>query len=200
MLILPLQKQYHQFSEKFLADTAKYLNRFCQHSCFKQTGMLPKNDDFSYWPVIRVLLLVINFLILKTKNMNYNQSCAAKGEGYGRGARPQLIRSMQKAAVNIYKTDSSYEMLVFAPGRIKEHFKLDVEGRELKISYTPPEGFPRPNWVLREYSRGGFTRTFQLDETIDATSISAKYADGVLQVSLPLIAGKEVTKKEIVIN
>jgi len=111
-----------------------------------------------------------------------------------------LIRSMQRAAVNIYKTESSYEMLAFAPGRIKEHFKIDVEGRELKISYTPPEGFPRPDWILREYSRGGFIRVFTLDETIDATNITAKYEDGVLHVSLPLIPGKEATKKEIVIS
>ena len=132
--------------------------------------------------------------------MYYNQSCAAKGERYGSAARPALIRSMQKAAVNIYKTESSYEMLVFAPGRIKEHFKIDVEGKELKISYTPPEGFPRPEWVLREYSRGGFVRVFTLDETIDATNITAKYVDGVLHVSLPLVPGKEATKKEIVIS
>lgn len=131
--------------------------------------------------------------------MYYNQSCAAKGN-YGNRQRPMFIRSMQRAAVNIYKTDNSYEMLVFAPGRIKEHFKIDVEGRELKISYTPPEGFPRPEWVLREYSRGGFERSFNLDETIDSANISAKYVDGVLQVSLPLIAGKETTRKEVVIN
>ena len=132
--------------------------------------------------------------------MYYNQSCAAKGDRYGSRQKPMLIRSMQRAAVNIYKTGSSYEMLVFAPGRIKEHFKIDVDGTELKISYTPPEGFPRPDWVLREYSRGGFLRVFQLDETIDSSSISAKYVDGVLQVSLPLVPGKEVTKKEVVIN
>ena len=132
--------------------------------------------------------------------MYYNQSCAAKGERYGSRQRPMLIRSMQRAAVNIYKTESSYEMLVFAPGRIKEHFKIDVEGRELKISYTPPDGFPRPDWILREYSRGGFVRVFTLDETIDATNIAAKYEDGVLHVRLPLIPGKEATKKEIVIN
>jgi HSP20 family protein len=140
--------------------------------------------------------------------MYYNQSCvrhhgtheAAKGENYGDRQRPQFIRSMQRASVNIYKTESSYEMLVFAPGRIKEHFKIDVEGRELRISYTPPEGFPRPQWVLREYSRGGFARKFALDENIDASRISAKYVDGVLQVSLPLIPGKETTKKEISIS
>ena len=130
--------------------------------------------------------------------MHYNQSCAAKGNAYGN--RPLFIRSMQRAAVNIYKTDNSFEMLVFAPGRIKENFHLDVNGSELTISYTPPEGFPRPEWVLREYSRGGFKRTFTLNESIDRQNITAKYADGVLQVSLPVIAGKENVKNEIVIN
>lgn len=130
--------------------------------------------------------------------MHYNQSCAAKGNNHGN--RNLFIRSMQRAAVNIYKTDSSYELLVFAPGRIKEHFHLDINGNELSISYTPPEGFPRPEWILREYSRGGFKRSFTLDEQIDRQNISAKYADGVLQVSLPVIAGKESEKKEIVIN
>jgi HSP20 family protein len=132
--------------------------------------------------------------------MYYNQSCAAKGNTYGNAAKPAFIRSMQRASVNIYKTDSTYEMLVFAPGRIKEHFHLDVNGNELTVSYTPPEGFPKPDWVLREYSRGGFTRKFTLNESIDTTAIVAKYADGVLQISLPVVAGKENSKKEIVIN
>lgn len=132
--------------------------------------------------------------------MNYQQSCAAKGNHYGNHARAGFIRSMQRASVNIYKTDTSYEMLVFAPGRIKEHFHLDVKGNELTVSYTPPEGFPRPEWVLREYSRGGFKRSFELNESVDTKNITAKYAEGVLQVSLPVIAGKENDKKEIVIN
>ena len=132
--------------------------------------------------------------------MDYNQSCAAKGNYYGNRNRHLFIRSMQRAAVNVYKTDNSFEMLVFAPGRIKENFNLNVKGRELIISYTPPEGFPKFDWVQREYSRGGFERTFTLDETIDTTKISAKYEDGVLQVSLPVIAGKESANQEIKIS
>ena len=130
--------------------------------------------------------------------MYYNQSWAAKGNNYE--GRSLAGRSMQRSAVNIYKTENSYEMLVFAPGRIKEHFHIDTNGNELTISYNPPEGFPRPEWILREYSRGGFKRTFTLNESIDSQNITAKYADGVLQVSLPVIAGKENEKKEIVIN
>ena len=146
----------------------------------------------------------------KTTNMYYNQSCvrrqhfmaddAAKGNYTGSRGRHLLIRSMQRAAVNIYRTDTSFEMLVFAPGRIKENFSLGVKGNELTITYTPPEGFPRFDWVQREYSRGGFVRTFTLDDSIDTTKIPAKYVDGVLQVSLPVIAGKESSQQEIPVS
>lgn len=140
--------------------------------------------------------------------MYYNQSCvgvrtheAAKGLYSGsRHQQHQLIRSMQRAAVNIYRTDNSFEMLVFAPGRIKENFNLNVKGNELTVSYLPPEGFPRPDWIRREYSRGAFERSFPLDETIDATGITARYVDGVLQVTLPIVPGKEAGTQDIPIS
>jgi HSP20 family protein len=132
--------------------------------------------------------------------MYYNQSCAAKGAQYGSRQRQPLYRSQQRAAVNVYKTENSYEMLLFAPGRIKEHFHLDVKGNELTVSYTPPGGFPRPEWIVREYSRGGFTRTFTLDDSVDASGITARYTDGVLQVSMPIVPGKETATQEIVIS
>jgi len=142
--------------------------------------------------------------------MYYNQSCtglrdpiareAAKGTYSGSRQQHQLIRFMQRAAVNIYKAENSYEMLVFAPGRIRENFHLNVKGNELTVSYLPPEGFPRPEWVRREYSRGAFERSFTLDEAIDATKITAKYIDGVLQVSLPIVPGKESESQEIPIS
>ena len=132
--------------------------------------------------------------------MNYNQSCAANGNQSGNRNRHLFIRSAQRAAVNVYKTDNSFEMLVFAPGRVKENFALAVRGNELSISYTPPEGFPKFDWVMREYSRGGFVRTFTLDDSVDASRISAKYEDGVLQVSLPVIEGKETSSQEIKVN
>ena len=131
--------------------------------------------------------------------MYNNQSAAAKGAQYG-SSRHLLYRSNQRAAVNIYKTETSYEMLVFAPGRVKENFALNVKRNELIVSYTPPDGFPKFNWILREYSRGGFVRSFTLDETIEATAITAKYNDGVLQVSLPVIDGAQSKEQQIKIS
>lgn len=131
--------------------------------------------------------------------MNHYETYAAKGEYGGRGRQLQL-RTIQRAPVNIFRTDKSYEMLVFAPGRIKENFHLDLKGNQLRVSYTPPEGFPRPDWIKREYSRGGFEREFTLDEAVDTASISARYVDGVLEISLPFIAGKESVQREIAVN
>jgi HSP20 family protein len=130
--------------------------------------------------------------------MNQN-SCAAKGN-YGNREQHLFNRSMQRAAVNIYKTENTYEMLVFAPGRIREHFKLDLSGFELTVTYHPPEGFPRQDWIRREYSRGGFARTFTLDDSIDTSGIAAKYVDGVLQVTLPIIPGKERSQRDIPVS
>ena len=135
----------------------------------------------------------------KSEIMNYNHAWAAKGQ-HAYGGRHLQLRSLQRAAVNIYKTEKSFEMLVFAPGRIKEHFHLDVQGSQLTVSYQPPEGFPRPEWVVREYSRGGFERKFSLDDSIETSKISAKYTDGVLQVSLPFAESKQADKHEIAIS
>ena len=131
--------------------------------------------------------------------MYYQHACAAKGDTGGRG-RHLSIRSMQRASINVYRTEHSFEMLVFAPGRIKEHFSIDVKGNELTVSYQPPADFPRPDWVLREYSRGGFTRTVTLNNSIDASKISAKYVDGVLEVSLPLLPEAEKPAHRVVIE
>ncbi len=132
--------------------------------------------------------------------MHYNQSCAAKGTHHGNRRRHLAFRSMQRAAVNIFKTDTGFELLVFAPGRVKENFSLQVTGQELTITYTPPEGFAKPDWVLREYSRGGFVRRFTLGENADTAHITAKYVDGVLHVSLPVINGKETEGREIEVS
>ena len=132
--------------------------------------------------------------------MYYNQSCAAKGAQHGSRNRQLLYRSMQRASVNIFKTETSYEMLVFAPGRIKEHFKVDLKGKELTVSYNPPEGFNRPEWIHREYSRGGFSRTFTLDENIDTAGITARYVDGVLELTLPLLHQAETPSQTITIH
>ncbi len=98
-----------------------------------------------------------------------------------------LYSSSAKAPVSIYKTNDTYEVMVFAPGRIKENFSVTVSGEELIIDYTPTDDVSSFECIRKEYSRGGFERTFLLDKTLDAEGISAKYEDGVLKLSVKII-------------
>ncbi len=132
--------------------------------------------------------------------MYYNQSCAPKGAGYTRRMHHPFYQSNQRAPVNIYKTENSFELMVFAPGRVKENFQVNVVDKELIVSYQPAAGIPQHEWIQREYSRGAFERRFMADDTIDTGNIKATYTDGVLQISLPIIPGKEAPKQEVPIN
>ena len=91
--------------------------------------------------------------------------------------------------VNIKETDKTYEMELVAPGLKKEDLKLNVSNEMLTISFEHKEENNQENenegWLKREYKHQSFSRSFSLDDTIDANKISAKYQDGVLYLSLP---------------
>lgn len=132
--------------------------------------------------------------------MYYQEHHADKEAALRRGRMHPHAVSFHRARVNVYKTEGSYEMLVFAPGRTKENFQISVAGDEIIIGYQPVPATVSPNWVHKEYSRGAFERRFKLDEAVDTAAISAKYEDGVLQVTMPVIPGKEVQRKDVPIS
>ncbi len=107
------------------------------------------------------------------------------------------------APVNIQETDKTYEVSLVAPGLKKEDFKIAVDRDLLKISYDHKEETTEQQenkWIRNEYRMKSFKRTFTLNEKIDSANISAKYADGILAVSLPKKETAEPTAHEITIN
>src|ERR1700759_2930449 len=99
--------------------------------------------------------------------------------------------------VNILETDNSYELHVVAPGLKKEDFKINldqnlihvsyehkVENKEQKTEENKEAAEPKPmhKWLRSEFRSRSFKRSFNLSDKIDATRITAKYADGILNV------------------
>jgi HSP20 family protein len=82
------------------------------------------------------------------------------------------------------------------PGRNKEDFKVNFENELLTISYQKPEEKQSDDFktVRREFSFNSFTRSFHVDEKINAENIQAKYENGLLKLWLPK---KEEPKKEV---
>jgi HSP20 family protein len=89
--------------------------------------------------------------------------------------------------VNIKETDKEYELNVVAPGLSKEDFKIGLEKNVLTISYENKkmEKEESGKWIRNEYRYYSFKRSFTMNEKVDQAGINAKYADGVLKVTLP---------------
>lgn len=99
------------------------------------------------------------------------------------------LQSQTAIPVNIRETDKSFQLEVVAPGLRKEDFQLQFTGDALTVSFEHKEegkGQEDNNrWLRREYRSRSFTRTFMLDDTIDADKATARYENGVLWLTLP---------------
>jgi len=97
--------------------------------------------------------------------------------------------SQGSVPVNMRENDQQYEVDVIAPGCRKEDFSLQVQNNELRISFAhnekKQEADEKAGWVRNEFVQHSFTRSFSLDDTVQAENISATYSDGILKIVLP---------------
>lgn len=90
-----------------------------------------------------------------------------------------------RPAVNITEADDKFTLDVVAPGRHKDHFKVELNDEVLTIAYEA-EKQDRPELLRREFTLGNFERTFKLNaKVIDGEAIEAVYEDGILSLTLP---------------
>jgi HSP20 family protein len=103
-------------------------------------------------------------------------------------AEPTWTGRTYVPAVDIYETKDELLLLADLPGVKGEDVNIHFEQGELTISAPvharQPEGTA---YLLAEYATGGFQRSFQISEAIDAGRISAEYKGGALTLHLPKV-------------
>jgi HSP20 family protein len=101
--------------------------------------------------------------------------------------------------VNIRETGNAYEMELVLPGIKKENLKLDTSDGMLTVSFEQKEEKKQEDqkWLRNEYRIRSFTRSFKLDDNIEADRITAKYNDGILYLMLPKKAEAQKVSKTI---
>lgn len=89
--------------------------------------------------------------------------------------------------VDITENDKAYEINVAVPGMKKEDFKLDLNDNFLTVSgerkFTKEQN--EKNFHSIETQYGSFSRSFSMPENVDSSKISAKYVDGILEITIP---------------
>lgn|SRR5690606_30365051 len=86
--------------------------------------------------------------------------------------------------VNIIETDEFYQLQVFAAGRRKEDFKINLDKQILTISGLAREADATANYIHQEQPNVPFERAFQLQDDIHTERVHASYEDGVLTIIL----------------
>jgi HSP20 family protein len=111
------------------------------------------------------------------------------------------VLSDNQIPVNIRETDQAYEMDVVAPGLRKEDFNVNIGNNMLTVSFEHKEENKEDNrhegYLRQEYRMQSFSRSFNLDDTVDADKISAEYKEGVLRLTLPKKEGAQRLTKNI---
>lgn len=116
---------------------------------------------------------------------------------------PTSIRAVAPGAypaVNIGMTPTSVEVYAFAPGLKADKIEVTLDRGVLSISgeREAPQEAGKAAAYTQERIYGSFRRAFSLPEDADPDRISARYQDGLLQVS---VARKEAMQpKRISVN
>ena len=88
---------------------------------------------------------------------------------------------------NVSENPKEYILELAAPGLQRQDFNIEMENNCLIISSEKEEEKKEEEegYSRKEYSFNSFSRTFSLPENIKEENIEAKYADGILKISIP---------------
>ena len=94
--------------------------------------------------------------------------------------------------VNVYETDEDIGIEAWVPGFEEDEIAVTVDDGQLRIhaerssAQESENGFSEDRrYRRREVARTVLTRSFRLDPAYEASKISARLANGVLELSLP---------------
>ena len=102
-------------------------------------------------------------------------------------------------AVNIKENEKAYIMDIAVPGLKKEEcmINVDKEGNlDIKIESKKEnkDENKKEHYLRREFSYSNYQQAYTLPEDADREKISAKVADGILEVEIPKLTPKEEAK------
>jgi HSP20 family molecular chaperone IbpA len=137
-------------------------------------------------------------------NETANQEAAQKEPATTEQAQKQLhnghAESERYYRPNVDIVELPDELVLYAdtPGARGDSIDVSYENGELTVRAAVEPRQPDANYLLREYGVGGFVRTFRVGDQIDASRISAEYANGVLKLHLP--KAEAARPRKIVVN
>lgn len=89
------------------------------------------------------------------------------------------------AKANIIKKDDFVSIVISAPGFKKEQMVLKVDHSTLSIVGTIDEA-ENKKYIRKEFKPISFERNFEVSKHYDMEAISAKFEQGIIEITIPV--------------
>ncbi len=144
-------------------------------------------------------LVKVNNPINKTFDGLMNELFNELPMNFGKSIREDVLHF---PPANIVEKADLYKIELAAPGMQKADFNVKLDGKILTISAEKKAETTSENekMIRKEFGYKAFKRSFTLDEKIDATNITARYENGILNLELPKKEEVKNGAKEITIQ
>jgi HSP20 family protein len=89
----------------------------------------------------------------------------------------------------VYATESGLVIKVELAGMRSDHLEITVEGSQLRISGTRPDGCraPKASFLVMEINYGPFESVLELPPGYDLSQAKAAYLNGFLRIDVPMV-------------
>lgn len=96
-------------------------------------------------------------------------------------------------AVDLYEEKGNVIAKMNLPGVKAEELDIVVDEGTLSVAGFREEEMEtdKKDYYSKEIRRGSFSRSVKLPKEVDPTKVEAEYADGILKVTMPVVAGEE---------
>jgi HSP20 family protein len=102
------------------------------------------------------------------------------------------------APADVWKDEAGYRVALDLPGVDPSSIEVTTERSTLTVKAERRPLYASASEVLvAERALGSFTRQFTLGETLDSGAVSASYADGVLELVVPVAKSQQARRVEV---
>ena len=125
-----------------------------------------------------------------------------RGGGFGKDLEDWLRAEnelLRPAPVEITESDENILVSVAVPGFKPEEIEIAVKDNVLMINGIAEASLMKEGTtIVREWNSNRFCRTLALPSNVVEANVTAKLANGMLELTLPKAAEKDVTKVAVV--
>ena len=107
-------------------------------------------------------------------------------------------RTPMGMAMDVWQADDGYHAVLDLPGVDASSVEITSERNVLTIAAERrPEYEQGQNVLIAERPQGRFTRQLQLGENLDTQNVEARYANGVLHLTIPVAEAAQPRRIEV---